>query len=83
MEDRPVRCSEGLATLRADEAPVLARVDTNIARACLASGRTLQMGAENGSGIHDDSPLLALLGSMPRRSMPGPPFSLQANFTTV
>jgi hypothetical protein len=49
----------------------------------VASGRTLQIGAEYGSGVHDDSPLLALLGSMPRRSMSGPPFSLQANFTTV
>src|SRR4029077_20426606 len=38
VQDGPVRCGTGLATLCADEAPVLARMDTNIPLASLASG---------------------------------------------
>jgi hypothetical protein len=45
--------------------------------------RAVQIGAEYAGGVHDDAPLLALLGSVPRRSMSGPLCSLQANFTMV
>ena len=72
-----------LYSLGAEEALVLARVDTNIALTCLTSGRARPIGAEYRGGVHDDSPLLALLGSRSRKSMSGPPFSLQANLTTV
>ncbi len=65
------------------EPRVFARVDANVALADLASGRTRQIGAEYRCGVHDDSPLLVVLGSMPRRSMSGPPFALQAHLTTV
>jgi hypothetical protein len=58
-------------------------VDGNVPLACLSSGGTRRMRAECGCGVHDDAPLLALLASVPRRSMSGPPFSLQANLTTV
>src|SRR5436190_22031731 len=68
---------------RTQEPLVFARVDTNVAPADLASGRTRQIGAEYRSGVHDDSPLLVVLGSMPRRSMSGPPLPLQPHSTTV
>lgn len=74
---------EGFAALPADEPLGLPRMDANIALACLTSGRALQIGAEYGDGVPDESPLLALLGSRPRGSMIGPPFSLQAKLTTV
>ena len=77
------RCAKRLVALRAQEALVLARVDANVTLACLSSGRARQIGAECGGGVHDDSPLPALLGSMPRRSMSGPSFSLQPHLTTV
>ena len=41
---------------RAEEPFVLARVGTNIALACLASGGARQIGAEYGRGVHDDPP---------------------------
>src|SRR5262249_19252907 len=56
VKDGPVRCSKGLATRRADEASVLARMDANIALARLASGRTRQIGAECRCGVHACSP---------------------------
>src|SRR6266446_4044566 len=77
------RRRERLTTRRADEALLLARVDADVALACLSSGGTDQIGAECACGVHDVSPLLALLASMPRKSMSGPPFSLQAHLTTV
>jgi hypothetical protein len=40
VKDGPVRGSKGLATLRADEASVLARMDANIPLAGLTSGGT-------------------------------------------
>src|ERR1700746_428263 len=83
VKRRAFRGAERLVALGAEEALVLPRVDANIALTYLASGRALQMRAEDGGGVHEDSPLLALLGSMPRGSMSGPPFSLQANLTTV
>src|SRR6266849_4408778 len=74
---------EGLTARRADVPFLLLRMDANVALADLASGRTRQIGAEYRGGVHDDSPLLVVLGSMPRRSMSGPPFSLQPYSTTV
>ena len=58
-------------------------MDTNSAWAGLASGRAREIGAEYRGGVHDDSPLLVVLGSMPRKSMSGPPFPLQPHSTTV
>ena len=46
VKDGPVCCGKGLATLRADEAPVLARMDANIPLAGLASGGTRHIGAD-------------------------------------
>src|SRR2546422_9451549 len=59
------------------------RMDTNSAWAGLASGRAREIGAEYCGGVHGDSPFLVVLGSMPRRSMSGPPFPLQPHSTTV
>src|SRR5262245_4203499 len=50
------RSAEGLVALRAHEALVLTRVDTNIALAALASGRARQIGAKYRCGVHDDPP---------------------------
>src|SRR6266404_730222 len=75
--------AERLVALRTHAALVLTRVDVNVTLACLSSGGARQIGAECGCGVHEASPLLALLGSMPRRSMSGPPFSLQLHLTTV
>jgi hypothetical protein len=46
------RGAERLVALRAQEALVLTRVDTNVALACLASGGAHQIGAECGGGVH-------------------------------
>ena len=77
------RGAERLVTLRAQEAVVRAREEANVALTCLSSGGACQIGAECGYGVHDASPRLALLGSIPRRSMSGLPFSLQPYLTTV
>src|SRR5262245_53172086 len=61
------RGAERLVALRAQEALVLARVDANIALACLSSGGARQIGAECCCGVHDDAPLLALLESVPSK----------------
>jgi hypothetical protein len=74
---------EGLAALPTEKPLLLARVNPDIALAYLASRRTRQIGTEDRSGVHEDSPLLALLGSMPRRSRSEPLFALQANLITV
>ena len=47
---------EGLVTLGTDEAFLLTRVDANVALAGLASGRTRQIGAEDGRGVHAHPP---------------------------
>src|SRR5437870_2924306 len=75
--------TERLVTGVTDEPLLLLRMDTNSAWAGLASGRAREIGAEYGGGVHDDSPFLVVLGSMPRRSMSGPPFPLQPHSTTV
>src|SRR6266699_402554 len=83
IECRAFRGAERLVALRAEEALVLARVDTNVAPAGLSSGEARHIRAECRCGVHDDSPLLVVLGSMPRRSMSGPPLPLQPHSTTV
>src|SRR2546428_10734750 len=83
IKHRAFGSAERLATLRTNEAPVFLRMDANVALADVASGRTRQIGAEYRGGVHDDSPLLVVLGSMPRKSMSGPPFPLQPHSTTV
>ena len=82
-EGRALRGAERLVALRAQAALVLARVDAHVALARLSSGVARQRGAACRCGVHDDAPLLALLESVPRRRMSGPPFSLQAHLTTV
>ena len=52
-------------TLVADEALLLARMDTDIAHARLASGMAVPIGAEYRRGIHEML-LLAVRGSVPR-----------------
>src|SRR2546425_2540955 len=83
IKHRAFGSAERLATLRTNEAPVFLRMDANVALADVASGRTRQIGAEYRGGVHDDSPLLVVLGSIPRKSMSGPPFPLQPHSTTV
>src|SRR5574341_2169910 len=75
------RSAERLVARGAEESPVLARVDANIALACLASGGASQIGAACRCGVHDRPP--GFVGEHAWRSMSGPPFSLQASFTTV
>src|SRR5439155_16931087 len=75
--------TERLVTGVTDEPLLLLRMDTNSAWAGLASGRAREIGAEYCGGVHGDSPFLVVLGSMPRRSMSGPPFPLQPHSTTV
>src|SRR5438105_14476914 len=75
--------TERLVTGVTDEPLLLLRMDTNSGWAGLASGRAREIGAEYCGGVHGDSPFLVVLGSMPRRSMPGPPFPLQPHSTTV
>ena len=59
IEGGAFRGAERLVALRAHEALVLARVDANVALACLASGRARQIGAEYRGGVHDDPPGVA------------------------
>jgi len=54
------RGAERLVALGAEEALVLARVDTNVALACLCSGGAVQIGAECGCGVHGCPPRSAL-----------------------
>src|SRR3989442_4808737 len=83
IEGRAFGGAERLVTRVTDEPLLLLRMDTDIALAGLASGRAREIGAEYCGGVHGDSPFLVVLGSMPRRSMSGPPFPLQPHSTTV
>src|SRR5712671_2620366 len=83
IEGRAFGGAERLVTRVTDEPLLLLRMDTDIALAGLAAGRAREIRAEYRGGVHDDSPLLVVLGSMPRRSMSGPPFPLQSHSTTV
>jgi hypothetical protein len=56
-------------------------MDTDIALARLASGRTVPIGAECGCGVHDGPP--GVVWKQAKRSIFGPPFSLQVSCTTV
>src|SRR5712691_11774268 len=82
IEGRAFRGAERLLTRCAEKALVLARVDANVTLAGLSSGGACHIGAECCCGVHA-CVLRVALGNVPRGSMPGPPFSLQANHTTV
>src|SRR5256714_2070205 len=56
-------------------------MDTDIALARLAAGRTVPIGAECGCGVHDGPP--GVVWKHAKRSIFGPPFSLQVSCTTV
>ena len=81
IEDSTFGGAERLATLRADEAPGLARMAANITLTDVASGWTRQVGAACGGGVHDCPP--SIVGECTKRSMSGPPFALQEYLTTV
>lgn len=63
VERRALRGGERLVTLHAQEPPVPTRLDANVALACLSSGRTRQIRAEYGGGVHNRPPRLALTGA--------------------
>lgn len=73
---------EGLAALGTDAPFLLTRVDATGALAGVASGRTRQIGAEYGRGVHDPPPP-GFAWQHAKKSMAGPPFLLQANLTTL
>src|SRR6266446_1435344 len=81
IECRTFRSAERLVARRADEALVLTRVDTNVALAGLSSGWARQIRAECRCGVHACPP--SSVEERTKRSMSGPPFSLQADHTTV
>src|SRR6266705_3110366 len=81
IEDGTFAGSEGFVTRVTDEPLFLLRMDTDIALARLASGRTVPIGAECGCGVHDGPP--GVVWKHAKRSIFGPPFSLQVRFTTV
>src|SRR2546423_8346979 len=56
-------------------------MDTDIALACLASGRAMLIGAECRRGVHACPP--SSVGERTKRSMSGPPFALQVHLPTV
>src|SRR5215510_5559083 len=80
VEDRPMRGREGLAALRTEKAPILARMDTNIPLAGLASGGTRRIGAECRCGVHAWPP--SSVGERTQRSMAGPSLVSQGHLTT-
>jgi hypothetical protein len=81
IEDRACGGAESRATRRADEAPVLTRMDANRALAALASGWIRQVGAAYGGGVHAGPP--SIVGERTKRSMSGPSCALQEYLTTV
>jgi hypothetical protein len=81
IEDRACRLGKGLTALRANEPLGLARVDANVPLASSAPRRAGQIRAAYGCGVHACPPGFAWKRA--KRSMAGPPFSLQANLTTV
>ena len=81
IEDGVFAGAEGFVTRVTDEPLFLLRMDTDIALARLASGRTVPIGAECGCGVHDGPP--GVVWKHAKRSIFGPPFSLQVRFTTV
>src|SRR2546429_3214148 len=81
IEDGAFAGAERLVTRVADEALLLLRMDTDIALACLASGRAMLIGAECRRGVHACPP--SSVGERTKRSMSGPPFALQVHLPTV
>src|SRR6266571_9490081 len=81
IEDGTFAGAEGFVTRVTDEPLFLLRMDTDIALARLASGRTVPIGAECGCGVHDGPP--GVVWKHAKRSIFVPPFSLQVRFTTV
>src|SRR5439155_22207950 len=72
---------EGFETPMTDKPFYPLRMDTNIALARLTSGRTVTIGTECGCGVHDGPP--GVVWKHAKRSIFGPPFSLQVSCTTV
>jgi len=64
----------GVVARPTDPPRLLARVDRERALTDPAAGRTGQVRAASGCGVHAGSPLLVWRGSMPRRRMAGPLF---------
>src|SRR5262249_25507662 len=56
IEDRAFGGAEGFVARVTDEAPLLPRMDTDIALASLPSGRAVPIGAECGCGVHAGPP---------------------------
>src|SRR6516162_5997970 len=56
IEDGAFACAEGCVTRMTDEPLLLLRMDTDIALAALASGRTVLVGAACRRGVHDAPP---------------------------
>ena len=81
VQRRAFRHGKRFTARRAEEPRVLTRVDTNIALACLSSGRALQIRAEDDAGVHDCPPGFAWEHT--KRSISGPQSSSQLNCTTV
>jgi len=81
IEDRACGGAARLATLRAEEASVLTRMETNIALTDVASGWTCPVGAACRCGVHDCPP--SSVGEPTKRSMSGPPFAWQAYLSTL
>src|SRR5262249_42582766 len=82
IEDRTFGRAEGFVARVADEPLLLPRMDTDIALARLASGRTVPIGAEDGCGVHDGPPPDGA-GNIARMKYVWTPFSLQAHRTTI
>ena len=78
---RAFRRGTRLPALQATEPPGLARMETKMALACLASREAIQMRAECRCGVPDSPPGCARIDTKKSRS--GPRVSLQTNLTTV
>ena len=75
VQHRACRGAERLVARGAAAARVLLRVEAPMARTSLASGRARSLGAEDRCGVQEWPPDFA--GEWGKRSMSGPPFSLQ------
>src|SRR5882724_12565877 len=76
VQGRAFRGGKRLPALRATEPPSLARMDTKIALACLASSMAIQIGGECRCGVHDSPRGFARIGYVPKgvRLVPGFPW---------
>src|SRR2546422_2803373 len=82
IEDRACGRAEGFVARVTDEPLLLPRMDTDIALASLASGRTVPIGAEDGCGVHEDPPPGCAWKHCQEKYV-WTPFSLQLHHTTV